>query len=220
MGGSSIDRRLTGFIADRRCLPPGNGLNVPCGWRRNRARHGGRLHCAESSRSTTAQTDGSTHSRRLLRNASFSTRPAIATSGSSGSPTCSESDQSRVIAKLVRALKHGGPLRITDSTRTFASIGELASTVVTDDQPGVSIVGRNVLRLTDLCHMLMEITGLEAEIQISDAPDPDACGIVMPQREHVPGNFERDLRTSYKHSMQSQSAALRALASRRDPAAS
>ena len=172
----------------------GNGLNVPCGWRRTRARHGGRLHRAEDL----AEYDRSDRWVYALSKAAQE-RIVLDSAGDRNVRILRIANlfgvgQDRVIAKLVRALKHGGPLRITDSTRTFASIGELASTVVTDDQSGVSIVGRNVLRLTDLCHMLMEITGLEAEIQISDAPDPDACGIVMPQREHVPGNFERDLR--------------------------
>jgi len=86
--------------------------------------------------------------------------------------------QDRVVARLTRRALAGLPLVVTDNQRTFLAVDDLADAIVRGGPPGLVNAGMGHLWLSDVAALVLDELGLQADVDVREAPAGDSAGVV------------------------------------------
>jgi dTDP-4-amino-4,6-dideoxygalactose transaminase/nucleoside-diphosphate-sugar epimerase len=86
--------------------------------------------------------------------------------------------QWRLVGRLVDAIQHGLPCRVTDTVRSFVGLEDVAHVVADLDAPGVFNVTAGTVALRDVVRLIEEEVSRPARATYVAAPQADSCGVV------------------------------------------
>ena len=86
--------------------------------------------------------------------------------------------QERFMSRLIRKALAGLPLPVTEATRTFVPVGDVARIVAGDLPAGVYNVGGEPAGLAEVAEEIRELCGSGSPLELRPAPAGDSCGVV------------------------------------------
>ncbi len=86
--------------------------------------------------------------------------------------------QERFMSRLTRRALAGLPLPVTEVTRTFVPVGDVAEIVAGDLSPGVYNVGGEPAALPDVAAEIRDLCGSDSPLVLQLPPADDSCGVV------------------------------------------